>query len=104
MEVEANLDARLTGPVRAATNYFVGTWVITSCIHYQTCQYYRSVEKDGMRQAHALMERKRASIEEKKEARRRAREEQERLEEIQRQEEMKRNSWSYWANKNLKFW
>ncbi|PVH92666.1 hypothetical protein DM02DRAFT_619801 [Periconia macrospinosa] len=94
----------LRRPVRIASNHAVGTWVITSCIHYQTCQYYRSREKDGMRQAHALMEQKRASIEQKKEARRKAREEQERLEEIQRQEEIKRKSWSYWASKNLKFW
>lgn len=57
-----------------------------------------------MKQAQELMEKKRATIEAKKEARRRAREEQERKEELQRQEEIRARSWSYWASKNLKFW
>jgi cytochrome c oxidase assembly protein subunit 20 len=57
-----------------------------------------------MKQASELMERKRANIEAKKEARRKAREEQERIEKIQREEEERKKSWSYWANKNLKFW
>ena len=93
-----------TGPVYLCSNYAVATWCFFSCAHYQVCQYYRSREKDGMRQARELMEKKRATIEAKKEARRRAREEQERMEEMQRLEEQRRKSWSYWANKHLKFW
>ncbi|KAJ4290913.1 hypothetical protein N0V90_010109 [Kalmusia sp. IMI 367209] len=68
------------------------------------CQYYRRKEKDGMKQAQELMEKKRASIEAKKEARRRAREEQERLEETRRLEEARRKTWGYWINKNVRFW
>lgn len=50
------------------------------------------------------MEKKRAMIEAKKEARRRAREEQEKLEVAQRLEEERKKSWSYWYEKNVKFW
>ena len=57
-----------------------------------------------MRQAQVLMEKKRASIEAKKEARRRAREEQERIELVQRQEEERKRTWGYWYEKNIKFW
>ena len=71
---------------------------------YQVCQYYRSKEKAGIKQAQDLMERKRASIEAKKEARRRAREEQDRLELVRRSEEERKKSWGYWYEKNLKFW
>jgi len=57
-----------------------------------------------MRQAQELMDKKRATIEAKKEARRRAKEEQEKLEEARRLEEERRKSWGYWLNKNVKFW
>jgi cytochrome c oxidase assembly protein subunit 20 len=50
------------------------------------------------------MEKKRATIEAKKEARRRAREQQEQLEQAQRLEEDRRKSWGYWYEKNVKFW
>jgi cytochrome c oxidase assembly protein subunit 20 len=50
------------------------------------------------------MEKKRAVIEAKKEARRRAREEQDRLEQERRLEEERRKSWGHWYQKNLKFW
>ncbi|KAK7192856.1 hypothetical protein DPSP01_012932 [Paraphaeosphaeria sporulosa] len=91
-------------PVLICSNYAVATWCVTGCVHYQVCQYYRRKEKDGMKQAAELMEKKRATIEAKKEARRRQREEQERLAEAQRLEEERRKSWSYWVNKNVKFW
>ena len=68
------------------------------------CQYYRSKEKAGIKQAQELMEKKRANIEAKKEARRRQKEEFERLEELKRLEEERRKSWSYWYQKNLRFW
>jgi cytochrome c oxidase assembly protein subunit 20 len=73
-------------------------------VSYQVCQYYRSKEKAGIRQAQDLMEKKRASIEAKKEARRRAREEHDRAEEERRRDEERRRSWGYWYEKNVKFW
>lgn len=57
-----------------------------------------------MRQARELMEKKRATIEAKKEARRKFREEQIRLEELQRKEEERKRSWGYWYEKNIRFW
>jgi cytochrome c oxidase assembly protein subunit 20 len=57
-----------------------------------------------MKQAQELMEKKRASIEAKREARRRAGEEQERQELARKQEEERRRSWGYWYEKNVKFW
>jgi cytochrome c oxidase assembly protein subunit 20 len=50
------------------------------------------------------MEKKRATIEAKKEARRRAREELEKLEQARRIDEERKKSWGYWYQKNLKFW
>jgi cytochrome c oxidase assembly protein subunit 20 len=47
---------------------------------------------------------KRANLEAKREARRREKEERDRLEEIRRKEEERQKTWGYWANKNLKFW
>jgi cytochrome c oxidase assembly protein subunit 20 len=75
-----------------------------SVVSYQVCQYYRSKEKAGMKQAQDLMEKKRATIEAKKEARRRAREEYDRQEELRRKEEERKASWGYWYEKNVKFW
>ncbi|KAF2634225.1 hypothetical protein P280DRAFT_414257 [Massarina eburnea CBS 473.64] len=98
------ISAILRKPIWLASNYAVATWCVLGCAHYQVCQYYRSREKDGMRQAQELMVKKRANIEAKKEARRKAKEEQARLQEMQRLEEERKKSWSYWANKNLKFW
>jgi cytochrome c oxidase assembly protein subunit 20 len=93
-----------TEPVLIASNWAVGTWCVASCVHYQVCQYYRGKEKDGMRQARELMEKKRATMEARKEARRKAREEQMRIEEEQRRGEARRKTWSYWIDKNVRFW
>jgi cytochrome c oxidase assembly protein subunit 20 len=101
MDQSANAFAE---PVRIASNWAVATWCGVSVVSYQVCQYYRSKEKAGIRQAQELMEKKRATIEAKKEARRRAREEQERLEQARRIEEERRKSWGYWYEKNVKFW
>jgi cytochrome c oxidase assembly protein subunit 20 len=95
---------RLVEPVRISSNWAVATWCGVSVVSYQVCQYYRSKEKAGIKQAQDLMEKKRAVVEAKKEARRRAREEQDRLEREQRIEEEKRKTWSHWYQKNLKFW
>lgn len=57
-----------------------------------------------MQMAQQLMEKKRERIAAKQELRRKQREEYEREEEAKRIEEQKRKSWSYWANKKLKFW
>lgn len=92
------------GPVLTSSNWAVGTWCAVSMVSYQVCQYYRSKEKAGIRQAQDLMEKKRASIEAKKEARRRAREEHDRAEEERRRDEERRRSWGYWYEKNVKFW
>jgi cytochrome c oxidase assembly protein subunit 20 len=73
-------------------------------VSYQVCQYYRSKEKAGIKQAQELMEKKRASVEAKKEARRRAREDKDRLEQVRRAEEERKKSWGHWYEKNLKFW
>lgn len=99
-----SLAAILGKPVRISSNWAVATWCGVSVVSYQVCQYYRSKEKAGIRQAQELMEKKRATIEAKKEARRRAREEQERMELVQKQEEERKKTWTYWYQKNLKFW
>ena len=91
-------------PVWKCSNYAVFTWLVFSCGSYQYCQYFRSIERDGMRQARELMEKKRATIEAKREARRRAKEEQDRLEEERRKEEARRKTWGYWFDKNVRFW
>ncbi|KAF1946485.1 hypothetical protein EJ02DRAFT_450576 [Clathrospora elynae] len=99
-----SLAATIGKPVRVASNWAVATWCGVSVISYQVCQYQRSKEKAGIRQAQELMEKKRASIEAKKEARRRAREEQDRIETERRAEEERRRGWGYWYEKNVKFW
>ncbi|KAL1800123.1 hypothetical protein ACET3X_000465 [Alternaria dauci] len=99
-----SLAAIIGKPVITASNWAVATWCGVSVVSYQVCQYYRSKEKAGIKQAQELMEKKRATIEAKKEARRRAREEQDRLEAERRAEEERRKSWSYWYQKNVKFW
>lgn len=91
-------------PVRISSNWAVATWCGVSVVSYQVCQYYRSKEKAGIRQAQELMEKKRATIEARKEARRRAREEHERQEQARRVEEERKKSWAYWYEKNVKFW
>jgi cytochrome c oxidase assembly protein subunit 20 len=91
-------------PVRISSNWAVATWCGVSVVSYQVCQYYRSKEKAGIKQAQVLMEKKRVSIEAKKEARRKAREEYEMAEQARKLEEEKRKSWSYWYQQNLKFW
>jgi len=98
---------RLTAPpepVLIASNWAVATWCGVSVVSYQVCQYYRSKEKAGIKQAQDLMAQKRANIEAKKEARRRQREEYERQQELRRLEEERRKSWGYWYEKNVKFW
>ena len=87
-----------------ASNWAVATWCGVSVVSYHVCQYYRSKEKAGIKQAQELMEKKRANIEAKKEARRRQKEEYERQEELRKVEEERRKSWGYWYQKNLKFW
>lgn len=57
-----------------------------------------------MKQAQELMAKKRATMDAKKEARRKAREEHDRLEEVRRQEEERKKTWGYWYEKNIKFW
>ncbi|OSS52430.1 hypothetical protein B5807_03068 [Epicoccum nigrum] len=99
-----SLAAIIGKPVLIASNWAVATWCGVSVVSYQVCQYYRSKEKAGIKQAQELMEKKRANIEAKKEARRRQKEEFERLEELKRLEEERRKSWSYWYQKNLRFW
>lgn len=57
-----------------------------------------------MKQAQDLMEKKRANIEAKKEARRRQREEFDRQEALRKAEEERKKTWTYWYQKNVKFW
>lgn len=87
-----------------ASNWAVATWCGVSAISYQVCQYYRSKEKAGIKQAQELMEKKRATMEAKREARRKQRDEHERQELARKQEEERQKSWAYWYQKNLKFW
>ncbi|KAF2122519.1 hypothetical protein BDV96DRAFT_481771 [Lophiotrema nucula] len=94
----------LRRPVYICTNWGVGTWCAVSCLSYQYCQYWRSKEKDGINQMKEIMEKKRANIEAKREARRKAKDEHDRLEEERRREEQRRRSWGYWINKNVRFW
>lgn len=99
-----SLAAILGKPVRQSSNWAVATWCGVSVVSYQVCQYYRSKEKAGIKQAQELMEKKRATLEAKKEARRRAREEEEKLRVAERLEEERKKSWSYWYQKNIRFW
>jgi cytochrome c oxidase assembly protein subunit 20 len=87
-----------------ACTYAWFSWIGVSCASYQYCQYWRSKEKDGIRQMKELMEKKRANVEAKRAERRRLKEEQDQLAEEQRKEEARKKSWSYWFNKNTKFW
>ena len=57
-----------------------------------------------MRQARELMEKKRATIEAKKEARRKMKVEQAQLQEERMKEEARKKTWSYWIDKNVRFW
>ncbi|KAF2466845.1 uncharacterized protein BDR25DRAFT_268387 [Lindgomyces ingoldianus] len=102
--VGMGLAAILRRPVMMCCHYAVFSWVGVSCVSYQYCQYQRSREKKGMQMARDLMEQKRANFEAKREARRKAREDQERLEEERRKEEERRTSWSYWFKTNTRFW
>jgi cytochrome c oxidase assembly protein subunit 20 len=90
--------------VITSSNWAVATWCGVSVVSYQVCQYYRSKEKAGIRQAQDLMEKKRASIEAKKEVRRRAREEHDRLEQERQRDEERSKTWGYWYQKNVRFW
>jgi hypothetical protein len=54
---------RLVEPVRISSNWAVATWCGVSVVSYQVCQYYRSKEKAGIKQAQDLMEKKRGSAE-----------------------------------------
>ncbi|KAL5120347.1 hypothetical protein ACEQ8H_001637 [Pleosporales sp. CAS-2024a] len=98
-----SLAAILGRPVVTASNWAVATWCGVSVVSYQVCQYYRSKEKAGIKQAQDLMEKKRAMMEAKKEARRRAREEHD-MEQARRREEERQKSWGYWYEKHVKFW
>jgi hypothetical protein len=95
---------RPTEPVRISSNWAVATWCGVSVVSYQVCQYYRSKEKAGIKQAQDLMEKKRASIEAKKEARRRAREDHDMAEQARKLEGERKKTWGYWYQQNLKFW
>lgn len=102
--VGGSLAAIIGKPIGVSTNIAVLAWAGIGCASYQYCQHQRSKEKAGMQMARDLMEKKRATIEAKREARRKAKEERDRLEEIKRQEEIKRRSWGYWIEKNVRFW
>ncbi|KAL1602744.1 hypothetical protein SLS60_006165 [Paraconiothyrium brasiliense] len=95
-------DSQLTGISSGFVGYMIGAVMSRPVITF--CQYYRRKEKDGMKQAQELMEKKRATIEAKKEARRKQREEQDKLDEARRIEEQRRKSWGHWFNKNVRFW
>ncbi|KAI8939431.1 hypothetical protein NX059_003211 [Plenodomus lindquistii] len=99
-----SLAAIVGKPVYLASNWAVATWCGVSVVSYQVCQYYRSKEKAGIKQAQELMEKKRATIEAKREARRKQREEYDRQEQERRREEERQKTWGYWYQKNLKFW
>ncbi|KAK5161551.1 hypothetical protein LTR04_004199 [Oleoguttula sp. CCFEE 6159] len=68
---------------------------------YQFCQIRRQMEKEGMRRAVTIMDRKKIEKKEKmqraREARRKAKEEADRkAEEAQKEAELKKNSWKFW--------
>ncbi|KAF2868947.1 hypothetical protein BDV95DRAFT_499569 [Massariosphaeria phaeospora] len=102
--VGGSVGAIVRRPVSVCSNWAVLSWVGVSCASYQYCQYVRSKEKDGMRMARELMDKKRVSVEAKREARKRAQQEQLRVEEERRAEDARRKSWGYWLEKNVRFW
>ncbi|KAF2000327.1 hypothetical protein P154DRAFT_200507 [Amniculicola lignicola CBS 123094] len=96
--VMAGVGAIVRQPVRMCCNLAFWSWITVSCASYQYCQTVRRKEKDGMRQARELMEKKRATIAARNEARRKQREEYEKQLEAQRLEEEKarKSSWKFW--------
>ncbi|TKA79300.1 hypothetical protein B0A49_01530 [Cryomyces minteri] len=88
-------------PIAKASNWAVGTFCFASFGMYQFCQIRRQMEKEGMRRAVTIMDRKKIEKEEKmqraREARRKAKEEADRkAEEAQKEAELKKNSWKFW--------
>lgn len=97
------LTAILRRPVWSVCNYSVGGFVAMSLGGYQYCQYYRTLERTGMKRITEVMEQKKAEIAARREAKR-LKEEADRLAEEKRREEERRKTWKYWAEKNLKIW
>ncbi|KAF2738254.1 hypothetical protein EJ04DRAFT_409012, partial [Polyplosphaeria fusca] len=93
----------LRRPVWTACTYAWFSWIGASVLSYEYCQYWRSKEKEGIRQMRELMEKKKVKVEARREERRRLKEERDRLEE-ERKEAERRKSWSYWVDKNVRFW
>lgn len=91
-------------PVWKAANFAVAGFCLSSLGAYQYCQYRRGIEKAGMKRAVEIMDRKKADMLAKREIRRKAKVEADRLEKEQRKEEERRRSWKFWLEKNLKFW
>ncbi|KAH0566374.1 hypothetical protein GP486_000232 [Trichoglossum hirsutum] len=86
-------------PVSKASNWAVGTFCLSSFIVYEICQYKRMVEKEGMKRAVEIVDRKKAERERKmKEAHERRRrgkmEADARLEEERQRKE--RRWWKVW--------
>ena len=84
-------------PMYKASNWAVGTFCISSFIVYEICQYKRKVEKEGMKRAVEIIDRKKVEREERmKEVREKRRQEKmeadARIEEGQRE----RSWWKVW--------
>jgi cytochrome c oxidase assembly protein subunit 20 len=87
------------GNVWTACNIAVYSFCLSSAGSYSYCQYRRSIERDGLRQVQAVASKKKAEHEAK-----RRKEQAAKLAEQRRLEEERKKTWSYWAEKNLKFW
>ncbi|KAI9779609.1 MAG: hypothetical protein M1839_007274 [Geoglossum umbratile] len=87
--------AILGAPMPKASNWAVGAFCISSFIVYEICQYKRMVEKEGMKRAVEIIDRKKIEREEKvKEAREKMR--QEKMEADAMTEEKQRKERRWW--------
>ncbi|KAI9707556.1 MAG: hypothetical protein M1836_000517 [Candelina mexicana] len=82
-----------------ASNWAVGGFCISSFVMYEYCHYQRRKEKNGMKRAVEILDRKKIEREEKmqaaREARRKAKEEADKLvEEEERKKKLK--GWKFW--------
>lgn len=86
----------LTAPIPKAANWAVGTFVFASFANYEFCLYRRRLERQHMKRAVEIIDRKKAEKEAaaklKREERRRAKEEADRRAE----EERRRSWWKVW--------
>ncbi|KAI9804135.1 MAG: hypothetical protein M1825_001537 [Sarcosagium campestre] len=92
--VVGGLRAVLGAPLPRAANWAVGIFVGTSFVTYETCQYQRSRQREGMQKAVEIIDQKKAEKERKLREARAERLEQKESERKER--ERSRSRWKFW--------